>query len=387
VRLTEEQKRLAVSGFGLDFRADLLYQGRREIESLPVQLGGDLTIDFNADIRRRCNLVVPGLDEWIPLSGDDPLFPTNRYEIALRAVMSFRGGNTADVPLGVFRIQKPKVTITTEGDRAIGFEGYDRGLTVSRHKLEKSVTITSSSSLNDFLNDILGERLPATVDFRFEDIDLELGFVPYTLQWDQGTDVWAESIKLVRELGYDLFMNDYGDCLITQTFSQLQHTPDFTHKSGQSATIREVTRTLDDENTYNWIIVRGENTDGYYEVQGEAFDSDPNSITYIGAQEKTSEDFGKGAFGAKLNVITNQVVQTNRQANNVAVAELYRSVGIEETLEVETIWLPHDVNEKIFFILPELGLAHTYQLDAVRLTLAPEGIANMVTRRRRTEGV
>jgi hypothetical protein len=386
VKLTESQKILAPRGFGLDFAADILVDGK-QVDRLPIAVGGDLTIDFNSAIRRRCNLVVPGLEKWIPLSGNDPLFPVNRYEVGLRAFMDFRGIDLADVPLGVFRVQKPRVAITNTGDRAIQFDGYDRGLTVSRYKLERSVTWKAGVKTRPLLEDLISDRLPASSQLVFDVLDSEFPTVTVPFQWDLGTDVWEESVKLVRQFGLDLYMSDEGDCVIDDVVEAAAVQSAFVHKSGSSATILSTERSLDDENSYNWIIIQGQNTTTNVEVFGEAFDTDPSSLTYIGASKKTDPDFGQSAFGAKLNIISNQVVQTTSQANKAAVAELKRSVGIEEQLEVESIWLPHDVNESITFQIPELGVADTYALDAVRLPLDPTASINMTTRRRRTEGV
>jgi hypothetical protein len=387
VRLTEEQKELATRGFNLDFRADLLLDNETVAGQLPIDYGGDISIDNNNESRRRCNLTVVGLDEWIPLTFTDPLYPVNNFEVRPSAIMDFYGRSTVEVPLGIFRITKPVITLSSSGDRAIKFEGYDRSKTVNRAKLTEALSITAGTELLEFLQDLIRERLPPDVEFRFDEVIAEDISIPFLVSWDQGAEVFSKASEMLLGMGYDLYFADDGACVLEAITDPVHQSPDFVHKTGPGGLLVSAARTLDDEASFNHVIVKGENTAGHFEVSGEAWDADPDSPTYIGSDDKTDADFGKSKFGDRLVIESSQFVQTAAQASHIAQARLTKTVGIEEIIEFETVWLPYNTNDSLVALIPELGVAQTYVTDACTLKLDPRANSPLAARRRRTEGV
>jgi hypothetical protein len=398
MRLEEGLKPLARSGnFNVQWRADVLIAGEK-ITTLPVE-GGDITDEADAEINRwRCNLTIPGLFEYIPTNTSDYLWPIGRTEVALKADMSFRGGRVKqeDIPLGVYRVQKPRVVLSSDGDRAITFEGYDRGTTVSRAKLRAGLTIPTGTFIGDFLQDLYEQRLPATQEFSFPDIgdDFKL-LVPQ--QWDRGDDVWVKGKDLVRSFGFDMFFDGDGVCVMDEAADPIDREPDFVHTTGQTAkilwsdrnqaTVKGGEYSVDDEDSYNHIIVVAQNSQNSGEWVGEAFDSDPQSPTWIGADSPSDDEFGQSPFGDKLWVVSDQTAVSTAFANKLAFYELLRRTGLTENFAVETFWLPHESRDIVKFIVPELEVENTYVMDGVRQTLNVEGTLQLATRQRRVSGI
>jgi hypothetical protein len=188
-------------------------------------------------------------------------------------------------------------------------------------------------------------------------------------------------------MGYDLYFADDGACVLEAITDPVHQSPDFVHKTGPGGLLVSAARTLDDEASFNHVIVKGENTAGHFEVSGEAWDADPDSPTYIGSDDKTDADFGKSKFGDRLVIESSQFVQTAAQASHIAQARLTKTVGIEEIIEFETVWLPYNTNDSLVALIPELGVAQTYVTDACTLKLDPRANSPLAARRRRTEGV
>lgn len=398
--LEEPLRQKAYRGFGLEFRADILV-GNEVVDTLPID-GGNMTDEIDADVRRRCNLVVPGLHEWIPSHSQDALWPVGNIEIGLVGIMDFgRGLTSGDIPLGVYRVQKPRIVLDSNGDRAITVEGYDRAMRVQRAKLRSATTLVKGANIGDFILDIIESRVPDDTQFNFMVTDVS----PYTVQWDIGDDPWTKCQELARGWGMQLYFDARGTCVLEEITDPLEAQPDFVHRTGdtaeivestgvlagvaveESATVKGAEWTIDDADTFNHIIVRGENTDSYFEVYGEAWDSDPNSPTWAGADSPLSPDFGQSPFGVKLDVRTNQYVQSASQATASAWSELLLSMGLNEEVTVRTFWLPHEATDIVRFDIPELELSNTYVLDALTMELSLEADLQISTRQRRTSGI
>lgn len=398
--LAPDLRLLAPLGFNLSFRADVLIGGEKTAE-LPIS-SGDITDEADAEVRRRCNLVVPGLHEYIPSHSRDFLWPVGNIEVGLVANMGFPNlAQSGDLPLGVFRVQKPRMRLEPSGDRSVSFEGYDRALTVGRAKFRSAVTLPKNTNVGDFIRDIIEPRTPEGTVLEFATTDVS----PYTIQWDQGDNPWVKCQELARGHGFTLYFNAAGVCILEEITDPLDRPPDFIHTTGETlevlsstgplaevtteelSTVKGVEWTIDDEDTFNHIIVRGENTDSYGEVMGEAFDADPLSPTWVGAAASNDPDFGSSPFGVKTDIRTNQFVFNKDQATKSANAELLMSVGLQEVVVVRTFWLPHEGNDIVRIIVPELELDNTYVLDGITMQLDVEGDLQLATRQRRTSGI
>jgi hypothetical protein len=312
--------------------------------------------------------------------------------------MSFRNGRIKqeDIGLGVYRVQKPRVVLSSNGDRAITFEGYDRGTTVSRAKLRAGLTIPINTFVGDFLQDLYEQRLPATQEFDFPDIgdDFKL-LVPQ--QWDRGDDVWVKGKQLVRSFGYEMFFNGDGVCVMEEVSDPIGRDPDFIHTTGETAdiiwsdrdqaTVKSGEYSVDDEDSFNHVIITAQSSSNNTEIVGEAFDSDPDSPTWIGADNVNDDEFGQSPFGDKLTVITDQVAVSTAFANKVAFAQLVGLTGLTENFAVDTFWLPHESRDLVKFIVPELEVENTYVLDGVRQVLSVDGTMQLATRQRRVTGL
>jgi hypothetical protein len=398
VRLDPDLKVLARKGhFGVEWRADVLVAGEKADE-LPVT-GGDITDEADAEInRRRCNLVVPGLHTYIPTTTEDYLWPIGRTEVALVANMRFRGGLivTDDIPLGVYRVQKPRTTLVSSGDRAISFEGYDRATTVSRAKLRAGLTVGATTYLGDLLRELFEPRLPATQVYDFPD-NTEDTQILLPQQWDLGDDVWVRGKTLAAGLGFDLYFDAAAVCVLEEATDPIDHGPDFVHTTGETAeilwsdrdqaTIKAGEYSVDDEDSWNHIIVKAESSQNNGEIYGEAWDGDPKSPTWIGADDPADPEFGQGPFGDKLLVMSSQIPPSTTVANKVAFHNLVKLAGLTENLTVETFWLPHESGDIVQFDITELEVSNTYVLDGLRQTLDVQGNLQVATRQRRVTGI
>jgi hypothetical protein len=383
VRLDPAKRPLIFSGYDLTFRVNLLVDQIVK-DVLPIT-GGDLTQDNTGDTLRVCNLVVPGMDKWVPGVASDPLWPTGNVEMQLFANMDFGVTTSGDMSLGVFRVQRPVVTMEEGGSTGISVSGYDRSATVARATLRKTYSIPAGSDLRDIATDIVSSRIDADIIYQFPDDPIT---IDVNLVWDRGDDPWAKLKEALAGHGFDLYFDADGNLVIEEIVDPIEGSIDFVHEvvPGRCA-ITGGGKSLDDAETYNHIIAYTENTDNGPEVWAEAFDADPASPTFIGSDDPLSDDFGKSDFGDKPRFVVSQLVIAPWAILRLARTELIKTLGIQEVLEITTPWMPHEANDVAQFVIPNLKVANTYVLDVVRMTLDVDASMSLQTRQRRTTGV
>lgn len=383
MQLAIEKRSLVFGGFTLSFRADLFMSGGK-VDELPV-VGGEANQDWNADVLRTCALQVPGLAKWVPSTASDPLWPTGNVEVQLFANMDFGSTTSGDLSLGVYLVKRPQAMMQQDGTVMIGVEGYDRALAVNRNAFNKTYPIAAGTNIFDVATDIISGSIPGNVTFNFPD-DPQL--LEVNLVWDRGDSKWGRLKELFRGHGYDLYFDQDGNPTAKPIVDPALGAISFEHAvvPGRCA-ILSGTKTLEDEETYNHVIAYSENTDNDAELWAEAFDDDPDSPTYIGSDDPTSDDFGRSPFGDKPKFVASNLGGSVAFLQRLAYSELVRSIGIQEDLEIETPWLPIDANDVNIFAIPNLKVENTYVIDAIRQTLEISSTMNLQTRQRRTTGV
>jgi hypothetical protein len=383
MKLEERFRPLVFTGYELGFRVDMFVNNVLE-DVLPIT-GGQVQADWTADTMRNCSLIIPGDPRWVPSVNSDPLWPTGNVELHLFGRMDFGSTAVEDIPLGLYRVQKPRFVMGEEGKIEISIEGYDRSQTVARAKLRKTTGIPAGTDLVQFCQDLIQERLPMRITFNWPDGPITL---TKNLIWDRGDDVWVRLRELWDGLGYDLYFDADGVNVLDQRSDPINNAVSFVHEveKGKCAIVN-AERLLDDEETFNHIIVVGTDKESNVEYIGERFDDDPASPTFIGSSDPLSADFGRSEFGDKLDVRTNDLVSSTLGAIIAARSELLKSLGIQEFLTIQTPWIPIEPNDINQFTIPNLKVANLYAIDAVTMSLEQTSTMSLTTRQRRTVGV
>jgi hypothetical protein len=258
------------------------------------------------------------------------------------------------------------------------------------------MTIGPTVYLGDLLRELFEPRLPATQLYNFPD-NSEDTQILLPQQWDLGDDVWVRGKTLAAGLGFDLYFDAASVCVLEEATDPIEAGPDFVHTTGDTAeilwsdrdqaTIKAGEYSVDDEDSWNHIIVKAESSQNTGEIYGEAWDGNPLSPTWIGADDPTDPEFGQSPFGDKLLVMSSQIPPNTTVANKVAFHNLVKLTGLTENLAVETFWLPHEPGDIVQFDITELEVSSTYVLDGLRQVLDVASNLQLATRQRRVTGI
>lgn len=351
-------------------------------------LGGTVSEDRTAQVRRRCSLSLSGADGAVPLPGvadylASPLWPIGN-EVKVYSGIRFNDGTTEEVPMGVFRIARPRLS-HADGELIVGVDGYDRSRAVSRNRFTSAYWIAGGTDYGAAIEALIRNRMPSLVDsdFLFMPTDGSDGGTPFTTPWIvflPQDDPWEKALEMAKACGAELFFDGNGRCVMQPEPDPLFTPSVFDYVAGQTATFATLDRDLDDEEAYNGVIVTGANNDNASLIpRGAAWDTAPTSPTYYDP-DYPSQSF----YGAVPYFYTSEYITTNAQAVATAKAMLLSVIGIVETVDLGAVSNPAHVGGDVVKITdPRTGIDGNYLLDSLNITLGDAGGMSATTRKRR----
>lgn len=356
-------------------------------ESIDI-LGGEITEDKTAEVRRTTQLAFspssPGL--LLPRKSDysvSPLWPVGS-EVQVFAGI-YVDGALEEVPMGVFRVTKPRLS-KTANDRVVTVEGYDRSRAIARARFTEPYEVLKDTDYSEAIKQLMMNRMPMLGEGDFEDWMRTDGFeteqaykTPYLLFMDQDNP-WEMITKMARSFGAEVFFDGNGKPVLRPEPNPQFDDSVFDYVSGEEAIFDSMSRDLDDENTYNGVVAKGQNNDNELAVpRGEAWDTNPDSPTYYNPWDPTRSEYGPVPY-----FFTSDFITSDEQARAAADGMLLAVTGIMESVEFNGIAnYAHQGGDVIRVKEEDLGIDDVYLLDAFRISLGEAGGMSGTTRRRR----
>lgn len=171
------------------------------------------------------------------------------------------------------------------------------------------------------------DRLPTQEDFSTVSVNRSTDLLIYGLA--QGSDAWQDIRDLATACGSECFFDVAGTFVFRPVADPRTTPPVWTFDDGSTCTVTQAERELTDDQTLNYIVVKGESTSSSNPYSAVAFDNDPGSPTYI-----------YGRFGVHSAVVTIPNVTSQDQAQQAANAILYGAIGAAETTTITTVPIP-----------------------------------------------
>lgn len=364
---------------------DIVFQGEVVAEDIQV-LSGNVMEDTQAAVRRRCNLTLSGVDPMLLLPGssydESPLWPIGN-ELSLRAGVRYKNGAIETIPLGLFRISKPRLVVDSN-DFRITIDAYDRSRTISRNRFTDSYVVALATDYATSIKTIIQDRMPilADADFVFMKTDGTDGGPVYTtpaLIFAPQDDPWEAVRAMATAIGAELFFDGSGKCVLRPQADPLFTPPVWEYISGPTSLLEGLGRDLDDETAYNGVIAVGQNTDNALVPRGEAWDTSPTSPTYYDPNQPHLS-----VYGAVPYFYTSEYFTTNAQCVAAAQGLLVKVLGVLESVDLGMFPNPaHEGNDVIKITEPNTGVDAVYLLDQFNLGLGFNGTMTGTTRKRR----
>lgn len=341
----------------IELRVDVYRDGVLLASDIPIEPdSGTITVDRAADVRRTVELTVPD-PSLIPTSAADPLSP---YGSELRITRGFRypDGSVELVPVGVFRIDKPAVTLMDGVVRVSGAD-YCR-LLAEDVFLNPAQSITTNTVIAEMIR-LIQSTQPGVV---VTDTSGASTICALT-NWEQESSRYSAVKELALSIGVDVAPDAAGNWLIRRLPDLATATPVWTVNAGSSGVLIDGDEEQDRERIFNAWIVRGEPGDGSNPVQSIVYDTDPSSQTYW-----------SGPFGHRAKVFSSPLLATVDQCTAVGTTLLAQSLQAGAVERMRCVPNPAlDVGDVITLITPardesSLPTSENYMVHSITLPLA-----------------
>jgi hypothetical protein len=352
-------------------------------DGLPV-IGGSVTTDDTADVpgSGTFRLLVPDelAGDVVPYTAGHPLSPIARA----RVQVSFAAPGDSDsdeTRYGRYDIADLDIEEGGEGLALVG-QFYDLARRVKRAQFWQPWLVLKGTSYEQALRNML---------IGVVDDDL-INTTPTGKKnathwvWDTQDDRLAEIQKVATSVGFRLDFNEGGVGRLgfhpyPDTDEPVATFRDTGSVGPGTCKATKLSRKLSDEKAYNGVVSIGEATGSDKPpVRGEAWDTDPASLTYYDPANPDASSYGPVPY-----FMVSEYVTTTRQARDAARAQLPKVLGMTDQLSLEC--LPHPglvPGDPIRVERPRLGAAGTYVVELVTMPLrASEGRMQVTCRERR----
>jgi len=309
-------------------------------------------------------------------TGTGGLRPTGN-EIRIRSGIIYDDGEEETVPMGVFRISNPVVSITSGGERVVSIKGYDRSRAVSRNRFIEPYNIpVTAGSIPQEVKRLILSRIPTLSNEEFILMNSDYNPPPRTFLKDN--DPWTQCAQeMVKSIGAEVFFDGLGRLVVQPAPNPLADPITFEYVQGAEATFDQTERNLDDEQGYNGVIASSQSSDNDEVVEGQFWDTNPTSPTYF---DPLFPD--KSIYGAVPYFYVSEFIRNQQQADDAAQGLFGSVTGIIESIDVDAICNPaHESGDTVKVEVEDVNVDDVNLLDAIKFDLI-QGKMGFRTRRR-----
>jgi len=326
-------------------------QGGEVKAVLAVVVDGSVKVARGDAIRRSVDLtLVDETGDLTPRTARDLLAPRGTELRVWRGIVL--PGGPELVPLGTFRISKPSVSLR-KGGLVVSVRGYDRMKAIQRARFWTPYTIASNTNVASAIQSLATSRM-ANLSFN---LAATVRTTPL-LVFAKGDDPAKALIDLADSAGQELFFDPMGVLTTRQVVDPATQPPVWTYIAGEEAILLDAEKSLDEEYTYNGVIVEGENAQ--ITVRAEAWDTNSASPTYYDPANPTASTYGPVPYFQTSSFFTAQA-----QAQATADARLLLVKGMLERVRFSAVVNPaHDVGDVVRVTRPPVADA-LYSLESL----------------------
>ena len=333
---------------------------------------GSIDVDSTREVRRQLTLTLGGdRNEFTKSEIKDLLDPRSRRELRVWRGLIYTDNTVEMVPLGTFGIKKPSIDKQAGvGGVKISLTGVDRSRRLARTRWSNRFPITDSPTVPVAIARIVTNRLPW---IRLDCAPSTVVVPPIWLGLDPAnSSPWQDIATIAQAAGQEAIVDPMGTLIIRPISDPAITAPITAFIPGPTNTINKITRTLDDEQTFNGVILTGEGTGVPIPLRSEAWDMDPGSLTY-----RTT--YGDVPYFATTNIAPSQAVL------DVACAAMLRKmIGLTEQASADITPDPSlDGGDILNIEDPETGLTGLYILNTLNVPLVTSNSMSIQLRERR----
>lgn len=272
--------------------------------------------------------------------------------------------------LGRFTINECNISDTDKG-LEIEIAGVDFSRRVSKQTWGVTYVLDEGTNYAEAIKAVVRSRL-AGVTFNFETTNFTTPRIFFGEQ--EENDPWKDAQSMAEKCGMELFFDPMGVCTLRREPDPELGVSVWEFNDTSNAVITDLKRRVDDENTWNIVVVTGEGSSMRYPVRAIARDLDPASPTYI---------FGE--FGPRTKRVTSPLVRSYQQAREAADGRVRKYKGASETVEISVVpncaLEPGDI---ITVTRPKSGVGGRFLTDEIAYPFGADESMRIVARRQRS---
>jgi len=361
-------------------RVDLYRDAQPLVTNLPL-LAATVDDDFTADVRKRCEVVLPATAEIMEMlpsqaSGKGGLWPLGN-EIRILSGIQYSDGEEELVPMGVFRISAPQIRTDSSGERTVVIQGYDRSRAVSRNRfIEPYIIPVEALDVPLEIKRLVQNRLPILEDSDF--VLTASSFNPPSRTFLRDNDPWKDAaVQMAQGIGAEVLFDGIGRLVVRPAPDPVADPVVFDYIGDSEATILDLTRSLDDEQGYNGVVASSQSTSNSDTYEGQYWDTDPASPTYFDPMYPA-----QSIYGAVPYFFVSEYISSDQQAKDAAKAIFNRVTGVMETYDFSAICNPaHESGDTVKVQVDDANADDVNILNVIHFDLV-EGVMTAQTRRR-----
>jgi hypothetical protein len=247
----------------------------------------------------------------------------------------------------------------TGGGTSIKVHGVDLSRAIKRNAWQQPFYVPGGTNYADAARSMVADRLPSQTEFNLSSTEHVTPLLVFGL--DQGGDPWQDIADMATAIGFECFFDPAGVFVFRPVPDPRRGEPVWVFGPDPTPTVTDAKRELTDEQTFNYVVVKGESTSTRNPVAASAFDDDPSSPTYV-----------DGPYGTVTQRLTFPLVTTQEQAQDVADAILLNSLGAADTVTISCVPMPAlEPGDIVEVDVPNTKAAGTYMVNQVLTPLSP----------------
>lgn len=246
----------------------------------------------------------------------------------------------------------------TGGGTAIKIHCNDMSYAIKRNVWQQPYTI-NGANYGTAIQAMVQDRLPSQTKFNISTTTRVCPLLVYGLQ--QGGDPWQDIQELAGAIGFEAFFDASGVFVCRPVPNPAVGEAVWTFDQSANPVIAEAEFELSSEQTFNDIVVVGQSTSSENPFSAEAYDNDPSSPTFI-----------LGPYGRVTERVTSSLITSQDQAQEMADAALYASLGAAATVTLTAVPMPAlEPGDVVQINCANVSVDNTFVINSITMPLSP----------------
>lgn len=247
----------------------------------------------------------------------------------------------------------------TGGGTSIKVHVNDLSYAIKRNVWQMPYTVPSGLLYTDAIKAMVLDRLPSQTAFNLSTTTRVTPLLVYGAQ--QGGDPWQDIQELAQAIGFEVFFDPTGVLVCRPVPDPRVGEPVWSFDENAVKLVAEAERDLSSDQTFNDIVVVGQSSSTANPFSAEAFDDDPNSPTYI-----------LGPYGRVTQRLTFSLITSQDQAQAMANAALFNSLGSADTVTLTVVPMPAlEPGDIVKVVCSNVKANGTYMINSMTTPLSP----------------